>query len=236
MGIALAAEYAAGVVCSLIVLSRVVFSPMTLEHEYAVLGGYNRTHVGRWLYAAAALISAVIVFLVLSSIDLARTWGLNVNLPPTALSLVSAGAVYAALYWFFSRYAWKFGPLSGILRLPDLSGQWICEGIPIRPGKGQPWTGRITVVQSWDRLQIHVETEQSISDSIAAALQYDAGAGYHLMYHYRNQPRARERRLAPHHGFAEISFSRDLQSGSGDYFNGRGRNTFGTMAWTREPA
>jgi hypothetical protein len=208
---------------------------MTLEHEYAVLGGYNRTHVGRWLYAAAALISAVAVFLTLSTINLARAWGLNVNLPPTALSVVSAGAVYVVLYWFFSRYAWKFGPLSRILKLPDLSGDWICQGTPIQPGTGQPWTGRVTVVQSWDRLQIHLETDQSASDSIAAALQYDAAAGYHLMYHYRNQPRAAKRELAPHHGFAELTFAQDRRSASGDYFNGRGRNTFGTMIWTREP-
>jgi hypothetical protein len=54
------------------------------------------------------------------------------------------------------------------------------------------------------------------------------------MYHYRNEPRAGERDLTAHHGFAEVTFSADLQTATGDYFNGRGRNTFGTMSWTKE--
>jgi hypothetical protein len=207
---------------------------MSLEHEYAVLGGYNRTHVGRWLYRAAALLSGLIVFALLSAIDLARAFGLNVNLPPTVLSLLGAGAVYAALYWLFDRYGWKVSPLSRILKVPDLSGVWDCEGTPVAPAGSQPWTGRVTVVQSWDRLRIHLETSQSVSDSITAALQFDAAAGYHLMYHYRNQPRAAESALTPHHGFAELTFSSDLRTANGDYFNGRGRNTFGTMSWTKE--
>jgi hypothetical protein len=207
---------------------------VTLEHEYAVLGGYNRTHVGRWLTRAAALISGVTVFLVLSAVNLAKAWGLNVNLPPTALSLLGASAVYAVLYWLFDHYAWKFGPLSRFLKVPDISGRWLCEGTPIEPAEANTWSGVVTVVQSWDRLRIHLETEQSTSDSIAAALQYDAAAGYHLMYHYRNQPRAAERALAPHHGFAELTFDRERRSASGDYFNGRGRNTFGIISWKRE--
>ena len=107
---------------------------MALEHEYAVLGGYNRTHVGRWLYRAAALLSGLIVFALLSAVDLARAFGLNVNLPPTVLSLLGAGAVYGVLYWVFDRYGWKFSPLSRILRVPDLSGNWVCEAH--RTGRG----------------------------------------------------------------------------------------------------
>jgi len=209
---------------------------MALEHEYAVLGGYNRTHVGRWLYRVAALLSALIVFAILSAVDLAHALGLNVNVPPTVLSLLGAGAVYGVLYWLFDHYAWKLSPLSRILKLPDLSGDWFCQGSPIEPSTAKPWSGKVTIIQSWDRLQIHLATEQSTSDSIAAALQYDAAAGYHLMYHYRNEPRVAEQHLAAHHGFAEVTFDSDLQSAAGDYFNGRGRNTFGTMSWTRRQA
>lgn len=207
---------------------------MTLEHEYALLGGYNRTHVGRWLGSVAALLSGAVVFLLLSAVDVAAAWGVNVNLPPTILSLVGAGAVYGALYWFFDRHAWKYRPMGTFLKVPNLSGQWECEGTPLESGDAEPWTGTATIVQSWDRLRIHLRTAKSISNSIAAALQHDAAAGYRLMYHYRNEPLPNERDLAPHHGFAEITFTQDLKEASGDYFNGRGRNTFGTMILKRK--
>lgn len=129
---------------------------MSLDHEYALLGGYNRTHLGRWLYAIAALISAGIVFLVLSGVDVAKVSGLNVNLPPTFLALISAGAVYAALYAFFDRFAWKFTPIARHLKLPDLSGTWTCTGTPIEPTDANPWSGKVTIVQSWDRFRVHL--------------------------------------------------------------------------------
>lgn len=207
---------------------------MSAEHEYALIGGFNRSHVGKWLARTAAGISAVAVFLLLTAVDLAKALGLNVNLPPTVLSLVGAGAVYTILYWVFDKYAWKLGPLGRVLKLPNLSGKWACDGLSLDKKPPFPWTGTVTIVQSWDRLRVHLETSQSVSDSIAAALLHDAAAGYRLMYHYRNHPRIGEDELSAHHGFAELTFAPDQASASGEYFNGRGRNTFGTMTLTRE--
>jgi hypothetical protein len=97
----------------------------------------------------------------------------------------------------------------------------------------QTWVGKVKIVQSWDRLQVHLETKQSSSGSVAAALLHDAAVGYRLMYHYRNQPRLGEPELSMHHGFAELVFVTG-GTATGEYFNGRGRNTFGTMKLTKE--
>ena len=78
------------------------------EHEYALLGGLNRTKVGRYLSLLAASVSAGIVFILLSAVNIAHRWGLPVNLTPAVLSLVGAGAVFAALYWLFDRAAWRW--------------------------------------------------------------------------------------------------------------------------------
>ena len=207
---------------------------MTLEHEYSLLGGFNRSHVGRWLAGFAAIVSAVIVFVVLSLVDVAASLGLNVNLPPTALSLAGAGAVYGVLYFALDRYFWRKPMIGALLKVPDLAGTWLVNGTPLESDIAQPWNGRMTIVQTWDKLRIHLEAAQSNSDSLSAALQHDAAVGYRLMYHYRNQPDVAARNLAPHHGFAELTFAPDCQSAKGDYFNGRGRNTFGTMTLTRE--
>lgn len=204
-----------------------------LEHEYALLGGINRASIGRWISVISAAISSALVFLLLSAVDLAKAWSLNVNVPPTFLSLVGAGAVYGVLFWFFDRYLWRIGPVAKLLKVPDLSGKWHCEGTPLDGGKAVSWHGEMRIVQSWDRIRVHLKTDQSTSDSLAAALQHDAAEGYRLFYHYRNQPRVGSPKMAAHHGFAELIFAEHKKSATGDYFNGRGRNTFGTLKISR---
>lgn len=207
---------------------------MALDHEYSLLGGCNRTHVGRWLYVAAAAISAAVVFVALAAVDVAKAAGLDKNLPPGVLSLIGAGTVYLALYAFFDKYGWRIGPVARWLKLPNLAGKWRVRGLTLERDPRIEWHGSMTIVQSWDRLRIHLETSQSTSESVSAALRPDDHTGHHLMYHYRNQPRIGEAALAAHHGFAELTFASDGASATGEYFNGRGRNTFGTMDLTRE--
>lgn len=203
------------------------------EHEYALLGGINRASIGRWISTISATLSGALVFLLLSAVDLAHQFGLDVNLPPTVLSLVGAGVVYGFLFWLFDRYLWRIGPIAKLLKVPDLSGTWHCEGTPLDKGKAVPWQGEMRIVQSWDRIRVHLKTERSTSDSLAGALQHDAAEGYRLFYHYRNEPRVGSPKMAAHRGFAELTFVEDEQSATGDYFNGRGRNSFGTLKITR---
>lgn len=54
------------------------------------------------------------------------------------------------------------------------------------------------------------------------------------MYRYRNDPKINEAELGAHVGFAELLFAKDLKSAEGDYFNNKGRYTFGTMRIRRE--
>lgn len=209
---------------------------MSQDHEYALLGGFNRSHVGRWIFMGSAAVSAVLVFLLLSAVDVAEKLGWPVNLPPAALSLIGAGSVYLALYFLFDKFAWKIGPISRALKIPNLAGTWRCEGLSTDKTPPLPWTGTITITQSWDRVRVHLKSVQSASNSVAAALVCDPVGGHRLMYHYKNEPRQDEAELHAHHGFADMVFSADGKAAYGEYFNGRGRNTFGDMKLTREAA
>ena len=205
------------------------------EHEYALLGGVNRSKIGRYLGIIAAAASAGIVFVLLAAIDLAKRFGVPANLTPEILSLVGAATVFTVLYAFFDRYAWRLMPVAKLLRVPDLAGEWNCEGQTINPD-GSPshtWQATVTIVQSWDRLRIRLRTSQSGSNSIAAALMCDKADGYQLLYNYRNEPKIGEPELKAHQGFAQLMFAKDLASADGEYFNGHGRFTFGTMKLTR---
>jgi hypothetical protein len=208
---------------------------MDLEHEYSLLGGINRAKVGRYIGLVAASVSSAAVFILLALVDLARTLNVPANLPPSVLSLVGAGSVFAFLYWIFNRYVWRWSRLSSLLKVPDLRGEWHCEGRSLKEDRSVAfeWSGTISIVQTWDKLRVRLRTPQSGSNSITAALAYDSVDGYRLLYNYRNEPRADQPELDIHVGFAELTFAKDLRTADGFYFNGRGRFTFGTMRLSR---
>jgi hypothetical protein len=206
---------------------------MTQDHEYALLGGFNRSHLGRWIFMASAAVSGLLVFVLLSFVNVAAQLGWPVNLPPTALSVIGAGSVYLALYFLFDKFAWKVGPISRLLKIPDIAGTWRCEGLSTDKTPNVSWAAEVKITQSWDRVRVHLKTDQSESNSVAAALVCDPVGGHRLMYHYKNEPKQGEVELHAHHGFGEIVFSADGTSAYGEYFNGRGRNTYGRMTLTR---
>lgn len=207
------------------------------SHEYVLLDGISRAKIGRYLGTAAAAISAGIVYLVLRVIDLVSRYGLPAHLTPSVMALIGAGTVYLILYWLFDRHLWRVPWLSRLLKVPDLEGQWRCEGTSYGgadDASARDWTGTVSIAQSWDRLRIRMTTEQSGSDSVVAALMHDEAGGYRLFYNYRNDARIDQSDLANHVGFCDMTVSADQQQAEGDYFNGRGRATYGRMRWRRQ--
>ncbi len=206
-----------------------------MEHEYTVLGGINRARIGHYVGLVASAVSAVMVLLILSAVDLAKKFGLSANIPPSVLSLAGAGTVFLSLYWILDRYAWKWPVFSKFLKVPDLSGEWHCDGQTLNPdgSNSHQWSATVTIVQSWDRIRVRLKTAQSGSSSTSAALICDPVDGYRLFYSYKNDPRIGEAGLTSHRGSAEVTFAKDLLSAEGEYFNGYGRYTFGRMSLRR---
>jgi hypothetical protein len=206
------------------------------NHEYAVLGGLNRARIGHTIGVISAIVSSLVVAGVLALVHIAQRLGWGQEIPSLILWPIGAGTIYAVLYWLFDRHIWKWPRLAGLLRVPNLAGKWRCIGQTVNPDKtpGWTWRGEVTIAQSWDRIRVRLSTEQSGSNSVSASLAYDEAAGFRLMYNYRNDPNIDEPELQSHSGFAELIFSPDLATASGEYFNGHGRYTFGTMQWVRE--
>lgn len=204
-------------------------------HDYALLGGVNRAKIGQYIARLSAGISALLVFVLLTVVDVAQRLRIPVNLPPTVLSLVGAGAVFSVLYWLFNNYIWRWSKVGMILRVPNLSGEWQCQGETLNPDGTMrfEWSGTVTIVQSWDKLRVRLKTTQSGSNSITAALLYDDAEGYRLLYNYRNDPKIDQVELSSHLGFADVLFSKDLRAARGSYFNGHGRFTFGNLQLSR---
>lgn len=206
-----------------------------LEHEYTLLGGVSRLNIGRYLALISAAVSGLIVFALLSSVDLARRFGIAASVPPSVLSFVGAGTVFTALSWVLNRYAWRWKFINTMLRIPDLGGNWTCHGSTMATASNGAfeWTGEVTIVQSWDKIRVRLKTATSTSNSRSAALIRDEADGWRLFYSYQNDPKIDQTELHAHRGFSEILFDPDLKTGDGEYFNGHGRYTFGTMKLER---
>ena len=205
------------------------------SHEYIVICGFNRSRVGKIIGGVASVLSAIIIYIVLTVMQHYSFLDYKSVLPPSLSSLISAGGIYVGLYYFFNSRWWKTPKISRLLNVPDLSGEWDCQGEGRNiSGEKYEWNAVIKIVQSWDKVHIRMQTSQSGSDSVAASIIYDEGIGYRLIYNYKNDPKINESHLRAHMGFAEFTFSEDLKSADGEYFNGRGRNTFGTMQIVRK--
>ena len=204
------------------------------DHEYLVMGGVERAKIGRYLSITSSAISAGLVFALLAAVDLAKTFGLNVNVPPAVLSLLGAGMVFGVLYGILNKYAWRWPVIDRLLKVPNLAGVWDCQGESLCTDGTvvYHWNGEVTIVQSWDKLRIRLKTAQSGSNSMVAALATDSVDGFVLLYQYRNDPKMGEAGLASHMGCAVVTIAKDLRSATAEYFNGGGRLTFGKMTWT----
>jgi hypothetical protein len=207
-----------------------------VDHEYAVLGGINRARIGQWIGTIAAAVSSALVALLLAAVDLAKMLGFGDLVPTVLLPPIGAGLVFAALYWLFSSHAWRHPWFAAGLGVPDLRGRWKVSGQSINPDQshGVAWAGEIIITQTWDRIRVRLKTAQSGSNSLTAALIRDEADGYRLFYSYRNDPRIDAPGLKGHRGYAELTFDADLKAAEGEYFNGLGRFTFGTMTLTKE--
>lgn len=157
------------------------------------------------------------------------TWGWTIG-------GVSTLSCFGVLYLVFDRFLWRWKVARAVLLVPDLNGTWECRGKTVlQAGTAQEvsWTGTVTIRQSWSRMVVVMQTEQSTSRSIAASLYREPGRGYRLIYHYDNRPNADEAGLHRHSGQSDLAFTDDAASASGEYFTGQGRLTVGVMQLTK---
>ncbi|MBS0449219.1 MAG: pancortin-3 [Proteobacteria bacterium] len=204
-----------------------------IAHEYAIIG-HKRSEIGRWLGFASVVLAPIVTSLI--------TWASNWPLLTASIQAkmgaftLSTGLVYAALYWGFNRYGWRW--LDKLLGIPNLGGSWTVTGqsLTLEGEIKFDWSGTLTITQKWDRIAIELKTAQSgsFSETASVLLKHDGAAK--LSYSYQNHPRAGEPELQKHQGFCELTFDIDRSRAEGHYFNSMGRYSFGRMTLTRAAA
>lgn len=204
-------------------------------HEYSVIG-LDRTSIGRYLSTAAGLVASVTAILITLGFDLAKRFGLSDGGSSLAIFPVNATAFYFLGHLAFNKCIWRLKLVQTILGVPDLNGEWDCQGWT-KDNDGTvtyEWNATVTVTQTWEKIRVYLNTGQSSSRSKSASLIKEPGRGYVLMYSYQNESRIGEPELRAHVGYCELQLSEDLKVAEGDYFNNKGRITFGRMKLVRK--
>jgi hypothetical protein len=202
-------------------------------HEYSIVG-HNRASIGRYLGALAALVASLVAAATISLVQVLNNYGFPAWTHKIVMVSLTGGIAYTAAHWLFNRFGWRF--LSFFSQVPHIGGSWICSGRTINmDGETQfEWSAKITISQNWEKIRVRSETSTSASNSVSAALIPEPDGCWMLMYSYRNEPCVGEPELRPHVGYCELRFDKELNSADGDYFNAKGRGSFGRMSLKKE--
>lgn len=182
-------------------------------------------------------------FLALSALSVLCAWLLHIVVQGFKLNTLwwiefpSVLAFFGIFWRWFDRIGWQLTWLRRLfqIRIPILWGNWIVRAETEFENQTLLVEASAVIKQSWSRLSIVIEWENSKSSSVAASLHQLSLGEYELIYQYLNTPKP----LAPqsmniHRGTAWLALSADGSTLQGEYFSGRGRNRFGQITFTRK--
>jgi hypothetical protein len=179
---------------------------------------------------------------------------LTTGLPVIKGGTLSWGITFGITSALFIRYVWKTRPSRFVRasKVPDLSGEW--EGYIETTYQGQidgealhtsndPTAERQRVAatlyidQTWRKVDIHLSTANSESDSTGATILIKEGRWPSLTYQYMNEPGVNsEDSMNSHDGTADLSLKKnDTQRIlEGFYYTGPDRESYGEMYFEQQ--
>lgn len=143
---------------------------------------------------------------------------------------VTAGAIYAGLIFLYEQWGWRW-----LSTIKNLNGTWV-GNITTTHNGGTSVPCVMRLRQTWTRMAIELETEQSRSRTTMAALYDDQPGDVGLKYEYVSEPRnLAVQTMHAHRGVCTLAIATDSEEArlSGDYFTGRGRETRGEITLHR---
>lgn len=191
-------------------------------HTYAT-DAKDREFIPLWL-AAFAVASTLLLNYVLKILGLQIPWWVDA---PSVMGF------YGLLYEIFDNFLWQLG--LGSIRLseiPNIRGTWVGV-IKSSYGGGTEVRGVVIYVrQTWSKLSVQIETENSRSYSTMAVVNTDNSPEYGLKYEYMNEPATFSlQTMQTHRGTANLRLARDGITLKGEYYTGRSRQNIGDMVF-----
>jgi hypothetical protein len=191
-------------------------------HPYATDSDERRSVLLRIAFVSVGL--AYVFHQLMVHMNIQLLWLVS---PPSALGIA------VALYEAFDKWLWRWFRRLGIVKVPDIQGQWEVEGYTSFE-QMKPFKAKATIRQTWTHISVYLETEYSASRSLAASLLLNQPEGPTLIYQYRNEPKPNaEKTMHAHMGTALLRL-KNAEYMEGEYYSGRDRQNYGSLILRRK--
>lgn len=147
-------------------------------------------------------------------------------------------ALYGLLFLMLDRFIWKWRWLYslGIIKIPDLNGDWNAE--ISSSATGNKISAKVKIHQTYSKIRIHLETEKSDSLSKMAALDMESPNMFTLRYEYSAEfKRDESSQILRHYGVTSVKL-KSIDHKFSDihpavYYTEQGRDSHGEMSFSR---
>jgi len=164
---------------------------------------------------------------VLGAIQFALPWWIDA---PSVIGF------YGLVYAIFNKYLWRWRILRtiGVVKIPDLNGTWEGYVASSFDQHATKYDATITIFQNWTQISIILETSNSKSSSLIAAIVTEDPNSMVLSYEYLNEPKPNSKHtMHIHRGTARLTLQSDGKMLEGEYYTGRDRQNFGILRFKR---
>lgn len=160
---------------------------------------------------------------------LALVQKLNIQIP-WWLDAPSVMGFYGIFHLLYDRVLWRLhlGPIP-LSQIPNVGGVW-AGVLTSSYNNGTKIDIVFYIKQTWSKIAIRTETVTSTSFTTMAVLNTEENLDPGLKYEYLSEPGAFVKEtMHIHKGTGHLRLSSDGKTLTGEYYTGRGRQTFGTL-------
>lgn len=142
---------------------------------------------------------------------------------------------YGLLFVVFDRWAWKIFRKIGLVKTPNLNGEWKGNFKSSFDEHSSEIKATLKIFQTWTRIKILLTTEQSSSQSETTSIIINAPEGKYLSYQYISEPRSNAvKTMSIHRGTTRLLFNEKENTFAGEYYSGRDRQNFGSIYFKKD--
>lgn len=181
------------------------------------------------------------ILLILAIISIVFSWSFYKILGSYKISLpwwIEGPSVlffYGLLFIIFDKLLWKHLRKIKLVKAPDLNGEWIGNLKSSFDNHSGEIRATLKIFQTWTKIKILLNTDQSSSYSETASIVIDAPEGKYLSYQYINEPKSNAvGTMSIHRGTVRLFFNEVKNTLEGEYYSGRDRQNFGSLYLERK--
>lgn len=147
----------------------------------------------------------------------------------------SLGLVFTGVFGTVERWGWKMPVIRSLLGIntPNLAGRWEGNILSSYDDHDEAVPITVEVRQTWFRISIYLQTENSSSESLTASMLVNGSHHVRLSYEYENNPDPDSPKTMSRHLGTAVLRNREEANLEGYYYSDQHRQQAGRIKLTR---